>query len=310
MTIILTNCTNRKKGLAAQSLTSDCLEPGSLDIVAKQWIDRLKNAPVENLARKIYCGRSFREAEASATSLNCSLFIVSAGLGIVNSEQLIPTYNLTVSTGTPNSIYNKFSDNASANTWWSHIIKANPFGCSFLNTLEQHPDDIILIALSRPYIELLKDELLDCSIHQQNRLRFFGKKLDSVLPPSLHRNWMPYDDRLNCVEPGYSGTQTDFAQRALRHFVTNIFCDQKNGDTHRLMVLDSLSPLVSRKIIKRRRLTDQEISTTIQNNWALGKGQSTKLLRIIRHDLGIACEQSRFRDIYHTVKKLLRGAKR
>ena len=46
----------------------------------------------------------------------------------------------------------------------------------------------------------------------------------------------------------------------------------------------------------------QEIANTISNHWESGKGQSSMLLRLIRHDLGIACEQSRFRKIYHSVK--------
>ena len=311
MTIVLTNCTNRKKGLAAFGLTSDSLDAGSIDVIAKQWLDRLKNAQAENLAREIYCGRSFREAEASATSLNCPLYVVSAGLGIVNSEQSVPVYNLTISSGTTNSICNKVTDHTSTNTWWSRIVKENPFGTSLIDTLENHPDDLILIALSRPYITLLQDELLDCSIHQQHRLRFFGKKLNSVLPASLDRNWMPYDDRLDCAGTGYSGTQTDFAQRSLRHFVIEVLNKLQDGDacTHRSMVLESLSPLNKRVTPNRKRLSDQDIGIAIRNNWECGKGQSSALLRIIRRDLKIACEQSRFRDIYHTVKNTMGDTK-
>lgn len=304
MAIILTNCTNRKKGFVDPGLVSDDLDSGPIEAVAKQWITNLKNASAKNLAHETYCGRGFREAEASAISLNCPLYIVSAGLGIVNSKQLIPVYNLTVSPQTINSIGNKFSDHSSPNAWWSRISKENPFGSSLFDTLEHHPDGIILIALSRPYIELLQDELQNCPAHQQHRLRFFGKKLNSALPAFLYGNWMPYDDRLDCAGPGYSGTQSDFAQRALRHFVTEVLNKQPDRDAnmHRSMVLESLSPLDRREIPKRQRLNDQDISNAIQSNWESGKGQSSALLRIIRRDLGVACEQSRFREIYRTVK--------
>lgn len=40
------------------------------------------------------------------------------------------------------------------------------------------------------------------------------------------------------------------------------------------------------------RLDDEGIGAAIRNNWVRGKGQSSKLLRILRRDLGIACEQS------------------
>jgi hypothetical protein len=311
MTIVLTNCTNRKRGLISPGLTSESLDRGSIDTVAKQWLDRLINAPAENIARETYCGRSFRDAEASATSLKCSLYVVSAGLGIVNSEQKVPVYSLTVSSESTNSIWSKVSDHKSSNAWWSKMVKGNPFGSSLIDTLELHPDDLILLALSRPYIELLQDELLNCSPQQQQRLRFFGKKLNSALPTSLVGNWMPYDDRLDCAGQDFSGTQSDFAQRALRHFVTEVLNMHQNGDasTHYSAVLELLSPFNRREIPKRQRLSDEEISTAIHNNWERGKGQSSTLLRIIRRELGIACEQSRFRTIYHTVKNTMESTR-
>lgn len=312
MTIILTNCTNRKKGLVMPELTSDSLDSGPLNVVAKQWIDRLKSAQAENLAknlaRETYCGRSFREAESSASSLDCPLYVVSAGLGIVNAEKFIPVYSLTVSSETTNSISKKISENISTNAWWSKIIKGNPFGSSLADTIKSHPDGLILIALSRPYIELLWDELKNCPPHQHHRFRFFGKKLNSALPASLSKNWMPYDDRLDYAGPGYSGTQTDFAQRSLRHFVIEILNKhQDGGDAHMhySMVQKLLSPLDRREIPKRQRVSDEEIVAAIRDNWECGKGQSSTLLRIIRRNLGIACEQSRFRDIYHTVKNTM-----
>jgi|CXWL01.1.fsa_nt_gi hypothetical protein len=307
MTIILTNCTNRKKGLATFELTSDNLDADSIHAVAKQWIERLKNAQAVHLVRDTYCGRSFREAEESAKSLSCQLYVVSAGLGIVNSEQKIPLYNLTVSAGVSNSILDKIGGHPSAKAWWSEIVKGNPFGTSLQNTLEHHPDDLILIALSSPYIELLNDELLSCPIDQQQRFRFFGKQLNSKLPECLVGNWMPYDDRLDCTSSTYSGTQTDFAQRALRHFVNEILNNHRDGGIHmhRKAVIETLSPFEKPVIPKRLRQSDQEIGIAIRNNWVFGKGQSSVLLRIIRRDLNIACEQSRFKGIYHEVKNTI-----
>ena len=118
---------------------------------------------------------------------------------------------------------------------------------------------------------------------------------------------MPYDDRLDFAGPGYSGTQADFAQRSLRHFVNEVLNKHQDGDTytHRSMVLKYLAPLQKREIPKRLQLSDQDIGIAIRKNWESGKGQSSKLLRIIRSDLGIACEQSRLRDIYHTVKNTI-----
>ncbi len=304
MTIILTNCTNRKRGVTVPGLNQDNLAPGSIEFVANQWLALLKGAPAINTAREIYCGRSFREAEASSRTLNCPLYVVSAGLGIIFSELSVPVYNLTVTSKKSDSILNKVCGDVSPRIWWSRVTKGNPFGSSLNTILNNHFDDLILIALSRTYLELLRNELLLCPLDQQLRLRFFGKNLDSVLPSALTGNWMPYDDRLDGAGQGHSGTQSDFAQRALRHFVSKILhqCEDGDTNTHRSMVLESLSSLVRRETPKRTRLTDSEIGTTIRENWERGKGQSSSLLRIIRHELNIACEQARFRDIYHSIK--------
>lgn len=304
MTIIITSCTSRKRGRVAPGLNQDTIAPGSMESVASQWLALLGTAPATNLARDIYCGRSFREAEATSRTLNCPLYVVSAGLGIIKSDLSVPVYNLTVTSKKIDSVLSKVCGDSSPGMWWSKISKTNPFGCSLIQALNNHSDGLILIALPRTYLELIKDDLLQCTLSQQPRLRFFGKNLNITLPGALIENWMPYDDRLDSAGPGHSGTQSDFAQRALRHFVSKILpkCEGGDTNTHRSMVLESLSSLVKRETPKRTRLTDSEIGTTIRENWERGKGQSSSLLQIIRHELNIACEQSRFRDIYHSIK--------
>lgn len=305
MAIILTNCTNRKRGVIVPSLDQDNLSSGSIESVASQWLALLRSAHAINPARDIYCGRSFREAEAASRALSCPLYVVSAGLGVVNSDLSVPVYNLTAIPNQSNSVLNKICGDISPQTWWSIISRANPFGSPLIQVLNNHSDGLILIALPRTYLELIRNEILQCTMSQQSRLRFFGKNLNVVLPSSLTKNWMPYDDRLDGVGFGHSGTQSDFAQRALRHFVLRILSPCADGDRnmHSSMVLKSLSSIVRPPPPKRQRLSDLEIGKAILDNWNLGKGQSSLLLHIIRHNLNIACEQSRFREIYRSVIK-------
>lgn len=311
MPVVITNCTNRKRGIIPTALSASSLSRGDISAVAAQWIDRLGVAPAEQIARNIYCGRSFREADASAFALNAPLYIVSAGLGIVESHSHVPVYDLTISSGTSSTISRKIVGAVTPQAWWAEVSRGTPFGISFLDILAKHPTDLILISLSRPYVELLHEELLLVTPEQSTRLRFFGKNLEQFLPASLASSWMPYDDRLDCVGKGYSGTQTDLAQRALSHFVKEVLLDGHNGSlmTHRSLVLASLANLRTRETPKRIRLDDHGVGAAIRDNWVRGKGQSTELLRILRRDLGIACEQSRFRMIYHAVKNTMETVK-
>lgn len=304
MTIVITSCTNRKKGLVHPGLNQSELRPGSIDSVANQWIRKLKKANVRVPAREVYCGRGFREAEATSQYLSCPLFVVSAGLGIINSDIAAPIYDLSVSSSSGDSVLTKISGKISPRVWWSHISSNNPFGTSLNTLLSNHPDGLILIALSRTYLDLVQEELAQCPPSQQSRLRFFGKILPSTLPSHLINNWMPYDDRLDGIGREFGGTQADFAQRALRHFASKVLGKSGGADIkkHRAMVLKALSHVTPRERPNRQRLTDPQISKTIRKNWKKGKGQSNLLLRIIRDDLNIACEQKRFTKIYYSVK--------
>jgi hypothetical protein len=305
MPVVITNCTNRKRGTYNTDLSASSLDRSDVDAVAAQWINRLQIAPANRTARDVYCGRSFREAEASAIALDASLYIVSAGLGIVEANCRVPSYDLTVTSGTANTISNRIISKSTPQSWWSLISRDSPFGISFLDILKKYPNDLVLVALSRPYVELIYEELRQITPEQCTRLRFFGKNLDQFLPIPLACSWMPYDDRLDFTGDGYSGTQTDIAQRALRHFVKEVFLDGHtcaSSMTHRSLVLASLADLRTRETPTRMRLNDDDIGATLREHWVRGKGQSTDLLRILRRELGIACEQSRFRAIYHTVK--------
>lgn len=304
MTIVITSCTNRKKGLAHLGLMQSELQPGSIDSVVKQWLKRLKTANSLTPAREVYCGRSFREAEATSRDLNCPLYVVSAGLGIIDSNMSVPIYDLSVSSSTGESVLKKICTKISPKAWWSQISRNNPFGTSLNRILSNHPDELVLIALSRTYLDLLKEELTKCTVPQRSRLRFFGKILPSSLPSQLINNWMPYDDRLDSIGKEFSGTQSDFPQRALRHFASKVLVSSGDStiENHSAMVLDALSYGIHRERPRRQRLTDPQIAQVILNNWKKGKGQSSLLLRIIRDDLNTACEQKRFTRIFYSVK--------
>ncbi len=307
MSLVITNCTNRKRMGSEIGLSADALDCGEAKQVVAQWLARLKDARATTMAKDLYCGRSFREAEASAHELKASFYVVSAGLAIVNARDIVPHYDLTVASSPSNNVLRKISGNLPPQAWWSAISNGSPFGSSLATTLARHPGEQVLIALSRPYVELLYDELVELPTTDIKRIHFFGKSLERALPAKLVRNWMPYDDRLDVAGFGYNGTQTDFAQRALRHFVVEMLpsFESNDLDVHRANVLSVLDPLVQRKIPTRTRLDDEAIGLAIRANWSHGKGQSSELLRILRRELGIACEQSRFKSIYHSVRKTI-----
>ena len=52
----------------------------------------------------------------------------------------------------------------------------------------------------------------------------------------------------------------------------------------------------------RKRLSDDEILKVIDAHWDKAKGQSGLMLRVLRDDLNLACEQGRFKHLFHAAK--------
>jgi len=305
MTIIITNCTSRKRSSNFQGLSVENIKNGSFDDVAAQWKLLLEKSLPEQPASKTYCGRSFREAEKCSDLLNAKLYVVSAGLGVINALTPIPWYNITSGFDAPASIGRKITGTYLPSEWWKVITEKNPYGSSLLNTLDKYPAGLILFALSSPYITLLKSELEALPSQYHPRLRFLGKNTYKILPINLQSNWMPYDDRLEGVGKGYSGTQSDFAQRALKHFVYEVLPMDPTGDAqvHQTITLGFLSNIGKLEKVKGLKKSDDEIVALIKKHWNNGFTGATQVLRIFRGHLGVACEQSRFRDLYKSTKE-------
>jgi hypothetical protein len=112
---------------------------------------------------------------------------------------------------------------------------------------------------------------------------------------------MPYDERLESL-PGHAGTRVDFPQRAMLHFVSELDGHCLDLEAGRHAVVTALDGLAAREIPARVRMDDAQIATMLRRHWTEHGGSSTKLLRFLRREAQIACEQGRFRDIWRGIK--------
>src|SRR4051794_8508407 len=92
--IAITTCTDRKRYPAPPNLDASNLLPGTQSIVASAWRKSIRSAPAVGAATDVYCGRSFQEAVLAARSGRAELRIISGGLGLIRSDQKVPSYSL------------------------------------------------------------------------------------------------------------------------------------------------------------------------------------------------------------------------
>lgn len=305
--IVVTTCTNRKRGPVPPLLRASSLKAGSQDDILHEWRSRLlKHPPVER-ASNIYCGRAFSEACAASDETFGSLWIISAGLGLVFKDDMISPYNFTISGSGQDSVLPKIKgDNFSPSRWWTALNDSKNLGHPISRLVSENPSRLIVIALSQAYAGLIQQDLLTLSDRDLFRVRLIGLSIKHLLDPRLQALVMPYDERFDGSGGTNLGTRSDFAQRAMRHFVTAILpAASYDGDleVHKELVQDYLSTLSWRQIPKRERLCDQEIMDAILRNWSASSNTSSKMLRIIRDLERIACEQSRFQRLFKLVKE-------
>jgi hypothetical protein len=297
MTILITSCSARKR-IKGNEL---CLSPEQVGADLNETITNWRRAVSErsNLykAKDLYAGRSVTEASRAAAFLGSPLFFISAGMGVVGADEMIPAYNLSPveSSGGLSVALRRHS--VSASDWWSNLSSN-----ALSQMIRRQDKHLLLIALPASYLRMLSTDLLSCLKGDVNRIRIFTSSAGiQELPDFLHAAVMPYDERLETVFQ-FTGTRSDFPQRAMRHYVENLKAHKLNLIESRDLVEKFIVTCGRRKVPNRRRLNDSQIKSLISDRWNNCWGQSSKLLRALRDDEMVACEQGRFTQLWREVK--------
>jgi hypothetical protein len=198
---------------------------------------------------------------------------------------------LTIVRGHPDCVLSKID--GSAADWWEALTRLSPFHADL-----PHGDGTVFAALSAPYLAMVGRDWAAWPEAQLKRLRLFSKA-----PPAgrLASTWMPYDDRLDAVASGRGGTQSDFAQRAMRHFAETFGEGAGTANADAALVAKALNGLTARVVPERKRMEDDALLDLIDAEWDAVGGRSGRMLRRLRDELGVACEQTRMKLLFQKV---------
>lgn len=279
---------------------------GSLVSIAKRWTRNVRKTPPVAQALDVYMGRGFTEAKRVSATLHAPLYIVSAGLGIVSASDAIPPYDLTVADG-PNSLGPLLTRlGKEPGDWWAALTESVGKHNAISALLEEHPGALALFALPGSYISLIMRDLVALTKAQLGRMYIITSEHGrSLIPEHVRPIAPPYDERLEGST--YAGTRTDFPQRGLRHFVEVLAGHQLPADAAARSVANAMSKLHKPAAPVRERRTDEEILTLLRSNWDRFDGSSGRLLRFLRDEVLVSCEQSRFRDLWNYRRQELTG---
>lgn len=309
--LLFVNCTSRKRKPAPSFLRVDDLAAGNSAQVAAAWVSRLRRAPVRYPAAQLYCGRAVTESLRAADALRGSVHFISAGLGLVAANDMVPAYNLTVAPANPDSVLPRLSTNGSvtSSTWWSALTHALGRPRPLVAAVTAS-NGLVLLAVPATYLDLLAEELASLPVPAQHRLRVIGPRERDALPPFLRAQWMPYDRRLQALS-GFAGTESDFPQRALHHFAVHVLPASPRGSAleHAAIVDRLLGTCHVARRVPGRRMTDDELTPIIRRLWREQNGNRSRVLRELRDTLRVACEQSRFKRLADQLEGEQRAAR-
>ncbi len=297
---IVTSCTQRKAGRDRIDL-AQLPEAASLTRLAQTWRNFLGKADADMPARSLYQGRSIVDTIAVAATLEARWYAVSAGVGLVRSDQAVPAYECTVAAGS--NLHRRLRAlDCSTAQWWTALTAAQPAPLARLITRAP-----TLLALPSSYLRMVQDDLAQVAPARAKYLRIFTSTAGvRCVPDHLTDCVMPYDERLESIR-GFAGTQADFAQRALRHFVEVLQAMSMPLDVAHGAVSASLAHRRRRPRSVGQRMTDDEIRQVLTAQWARHSGSSTKLLRYLRDEARISCEQKRFSRLWQQLSAELRA---
>ncbi len=289
---VVTICAQQKRQKPRPDATPAVLQSATLIDLAAQWRRIVQDLSPASLAADLYGGRAFGLARKAAKVADSRFYIISAGLGLVYGQTAAPAYGLTVSPSVSESIQSKTVGTFVAARWFEEMMEG-PLSTDWSHVFERGPGEV-LVALTRPYALMVGPSLAKLPQQHRDRLRLFGASLSSALPPSLHNALAPYDDRLDTIFPG---TRSDFAQRAMVHYVEHVARPGVGRSAAFHCVVQALADIEMPVRVVRQGANDGDLLTLIKTRLS-PTSSASRLLRQLRDDDGIACEQGRFARLF------------
>ena len=298
--VIITNCAKSKKFPSSELLQGKNLFDGDLSTVTSEWVKRINNQNEHVLpAKDLYIGRSFKEIKSIKTKFDYEWYITSAGFGFISSEMKIPSYDLTVTENSINSIISRVDNLDSLSDWFVELNMLLWGECFPISKLvNETKDTLFLFGLSKSYYDLIRIDLNQ--IKNKKNIRFFGFKNSARLGEELNQYFLPYNLNFDGPDSDNNGIKNDFPRRVLKHYVEEILSklEEPNLENEFEMVNDYISrkkPIIQRN---NQKIKDDKLIIEKIKNYKEFGSNSRELLRYFRHHLGIACEEKRFRNLY------------
>lgn len=300
---LITTCTQQKRLLPAPGLIlgqrPDLDKPIASLISA--WMQNASEAVLKSSlsAEESYKGPHWSIARQASSEHRAHLHVISAGLGLLQANDLIPGYQATFSQGQKDSVPEKNEEN-NAQAWWNnlsyHRLPGQDGPRAFETLMQLHPEDRYVVVASRPYIRAIAEDL-------EKGLRFLSSPISQCIVVTSGETGIqsltPYILRSRSVMKQWLGGNMMTLNIRLGNQVLALARFQEDLSTVKEKIEATVERLPA-PIPTRvgRRCSESEVQHFILNLYMENPEISaTRALRALR-DSGMAFEEKKFRRLF------------
>jgi hypothetical protein len=304
---ILATCTDRKRGEVPPELRLRSVHAATVAARAALWWKRLdgsRSGPV--VARDLYSGDHWAVARglpevAEQSGLKAHLWVISAGYGLISADAEVRPYSATFVRRHADSVWiaPEARSGTDSSDWWSALSRCGGSKTprSVQDLVRDHPRDRFLIVAAPDYVEALEPDIIAATsqLSDSARLLVVSSRGSSRSGP-LAEHLVVSDARLQAKLGGAKGSLNARVAR-------RILMDAPRQGLEASDVRTRLESLIAQcpelETYDRTKLTDEDVITFVQRELKREPRPScTTLLRALRES-GRACEQHRFKALYH-----------
>lgn len=302
---VVVTCTKRKTRPPSAGLRLRETAAATPEARAEAWIARLRDAGGGFVpARDLYAGDHWRVALSipdAAPALDVHLWVCSAGYGLLPAGTLIAPYSATFSDTHPDAVHRGLAGAPRAEVlrrWWGRLAEwegPDPGRPRTLRALaEAHPGAALLVVASAPYLRALGGDLADArdALRGPDQLSIVSAAARHL--SGLEESVVPFDDRLQRL---LGGADMSLNVRVARELLRRVG-EPRRSELAR--VAEGLGRGLERpEVPARTPQTDDQVRGFIHRELAARPAARwSPLLRKLRTELGLACEQKRFRQLF------------
>ena len=336
---IIANCASRKRLPPVAELRA--IQKNALEKRAEVWWKKLNEFPKQPASKKIPFRESLTKIKAKdlyigsywstvrrlpdkarLAGFESKLWVLSAGYGLISSNENIHSYSATFTPGDDNSVSNGERDASERakilRHWWKLIsgysFAENTKPRKLSQLLKAHKNDYFLIIASCDYLTAIEQDLLDGVKFLSSPENFLIITSKSFSNENLKKNLVPADARLQCHRDCSQECDEHLIGRGIRGSIgaslgEKIVEKMTGGEFNSSLLKEFVESQIEKSpelfYLSRNRLTDADVSGFINKELSeMPSASCTSLLRKLR-DGGQACEGKRFKELYLETRKTL-----